>query len=60
MMKINDFNSKKNEAFSKNMPDMKEYFKLTKIRVDKIEDYKNENENVIINRFRSKIQASVC
>ena len=50
----------KNEALSQNFTDMKEYFRLTKIRVDKIEDYKNENEDVIINKFRSKIQASVC
>ena len=57
--KITDLDSKKkNEAFSQNIPDMKEYFRLTKIRVDKIEEDENDNKDVVINKFRSKIQTS--
>ena len=58
IQKITDFDSKKNEVFSQNIPDMKEYFKLTKIRVDKIEEDENKNEDVVINKFKSKIQTS--
>ena len=55
--KIADLDLLNNEIFSQNIPDMKEYFELTKIRVDKLEEDKNENEDEdkVINKFNSKI-----
>ena len=58
-MIIEDLDSQKNDTFSQNFPDMKEYFELTKIKADKIEDDKNEDEDVVINKFRCKIQTFV-
>ena len=60
MKKITDLDLQKEEAFSQNIPDMKEYFKLTKIRMDQIEEVKNANEDLIIKKCRSKIQTFAC
>ena len=58
--KITDLDLKKDMVFSQNIPDMNQYFELTKLRVEKLEDSKNENEDEVINKFRSKIQAFGC
>ena len=57
---INDYDSKKNRIFSQNIPDMKENLKSIRNRVNKIEEDKNENEDEVILKIRSKIQASDC
>ena len=59
IMNIEDFDSQINETFSQNFPDMKEYFELTKIKAEKIMDDKNIDEDVVINKFRCKIQTFV-
>ena len=48
MKEITKFDSKKNGVFSQKIPDMKEYFKQAKIRVDKIEEDAKENKDDVI------------